>query len=44
MWYPLRRSGAFELLPGREKGEILREHATTGDPATCSPEDVCRYL
>ena len=30
VWYPLRRSGAFELLPGREKGEILREHATIG--------------
>lgn len=30
VWYPLRRSGAFELLPGREKGEILREHAGIG--------------
>ena len=30
VWYPLRRSGAFELLSGREKGEILREHATIG--------------
>ena len=30
VWYPLRRSGAFELLPGREKGEVLREHATIG--------------
>ena len=25
-----RRSGAFELLEGREKGGILREHATIG--------------
>jgi chlorite dismutase len=30
VWYPLRRCGAFELLSGREKGEILREHATIG--------------
>ncbi len=30
VWYPLRRSGAFEKLEGREKGAILREHATIG--------------
>jgi len=30
VWYPLRRSGAFEQLEGREKGGILREHATIG--------------
>lgn len=30
VWYPLRRSGAFEQLDGREKGGILREHATIG--------------
>ncbi len=30
VWYPLRRSGAFEKLEPREKGGILREHATIG--------------
>lgn len=30
VWYPLRRSGAFEQLPDNEKGTILREHATIG--------------
>jgi len=30
VWYPLRRSGAFEQLAGKEKGGILREHATIG--------------
>lgn len=30
VWYPLRRNGAFEQLEGREKGAILREHATIG--------------
>ncbi len=30
VWYPLRRKGAFEQLEGREKGSILREHATIG--------------
>jgi chlorite dismutase len=30
VWYPLRRTGAFEQLEGREKGGILREHATIG--------------
>ena len=30
VWYPLRRSGAFEKLEGREKGGILREHAEIG--------------
>lgn len=30
VWYPLRRGGAFERLEPREKGSILREHATIG--------------
>lgn len=30
VWYPLRRSGAFEQLEEREKGSILREHAEIG--------------
>lgn len=30
VWYPLRRSGAFEKLEPRERGGILREHATIG--------------
>lgn len=30
VWYPLRRSGAFERLEGRERGAILREHAGIG--------------
>lgn len=30
VWYPLRRSGAFERLEPREKGAILREHAEIG--------------
>ncbi len=30
VWYPLRRSGAFEQLDPREKGSILREHAEIG--------------
>lgn len=30
VWYPLRRSGAFEQLEGREKGKILMEHAMIG--------------
>lgn len=30
IWYPLRRSGAFALLPPQEQGAILREHATIG--------------
>lgn len=30
VWYPLRRSGAFSRLEGREQGGILREHATIG--------------
>lgn len=30
VWYPLRRSGEFELLEDREKGSILREHAEIG--------------
>jgi hypothetical protein len=30
VWYPLRRSGAFSRLEGREQGSILREHADIG--------------
>lgn len=30
VWYPLRRSGAFEQLEPKQKGGILREHATIG--------------
>lgn len=30
VWYPLRRSGAFERLDGKEKGAILREHGEIG--------------
>ena len=30
IWYPLRRSGAFEKLEPREKGGIMREHAEIG--------------
>jgi len=30
IWYPLRRSGAFEKLEPREKGAILREHGEIG--------------
>jgi chlorite dismutase len=30
VWYPLRRSGAFEKLEPRDKGAVLREHATIG--------------
>lgn len=30
VWYPLRRTGEFAQLEGREKGGILREHATIG--------------
>jgi chlorite dismutase len=30
VWYPLRRSGAFEKLEPREKGAIMREHASIG--------------
>ena len=30
IWYPLRRSGAFERLEPRERGAILREHAEIG--------------
>ncbi len=30
VWYPLRRSGAFARLEGREQGGILREHAEIG--------------
>lgn len=30
VWYPLRRSGAFAGLDGREQAAILREHAIIG--------------
>jgi chlorite dismutase len=30
VWYPLRRSGAFERLEPRERGGILREHGEIG--------------
>jgi chlorite dismutase len=30
VWYPLRRTGAFQALPPKEKGEILHEHALIG--------------
>jgi chlorite dismutase len=30
IWYPLRRTGAFSRLSGKEQGEILREHGTIG--------------
>jgi chlorite dismutase len=30
VWYPLRRSGAFERLEGRERGGVLKEHAEIG--------------
>ena len=30
VWYPLRRSGAFERVEPRERGSIMREHATIG--------------
>jgi chlorite dismutase len=30
IWYPLRRTGAFERLEGRDKGAILREHGEIG--------------
>jgi chlorite dismutase len=30
VWYPLRRSGAFERLDGRERGGVLKEHAEIG--------------
>jgi chlorite dismutase len=30
IWYPLRRSGEFAKLPGKEQGEILREHGIIG--------------
>ena len=30
VWYPLRRSGDFARLEGREQGAILREHGTIG--------------
>jgi hypothetical protein len=30
VWYPLRRTGAFEKLEPRDKGVVLREHAQIG--------------
>ncbi len=30
VWYPLRRSGAFGLLPAAEQGKMLKEHGAIG--------------
>lgn len=30
LWYPLRRTGAFSLLPPQEQGQMLREHGIIG--------------
>ena len=30
VWYPLRRTGEFSLLPPAEQGKILMEHAMIG--------------
>lgn len=30
IWYPLRRTGAFNQLSGEEQGKILREHGAIG--------------
>lgn len=30
VWYPLRRTGAFNSLPREEQGRIMAEHATIG--------------
>lgn len=30
VWYPLRRSGGFNLLPREEQNSILKEHGTIG--------------
>jgi len=30
VWYPLRRQGAFNALPGKEQSSILREHGGIG--------------
>jgi hypothetical protein len=30
IWYPLRRSGAFSMLPREEQNEILKEHGIIG--------------
>ncbi len=30
VWYPLRRRGAFNALPGKEQASILREHGGIG--------------
>ncbi|MHB2026261.1 MAG: chlorite dismutase family protein [Elusimicrobiota bacterium] len=30
VWYPLRRSGAFALLPAEEQSKILKEHGAIG--------------
>ncbi|MGH2357749.1 MAG: chlorite dismutase family protein [Candidatus Limnocylindria bacterium] len=30
IWYPLRRTGAFARLPGKEQGEVIREHSILG--------------
>ena len=30
IWYPLRRTGAFARLSGKEQGEVIREHSVLG--------------
>lgn len=30
IWYPLRRTGAFARLEGKQQGEIIREHSVLG--------------
>ena len=30
IWYPLRRTGAFAILPHEEQTQVLREHGTIG--------------
>jgi chlorite dismutase len=30
IWYPLRRTGAFARLSGKEQGEVIREHSILG--------------
>jgi len=30
LWYPLRRTGSFALLPRQEQSQIIKEHSTIG--------------
>lgn len=30
IWYPLRRTGAFARLDGKEQGQVIREHSVIG--------------